>query len=157
MMNHNNKLIRSYLQTVEGNREEIFPLLCPVREKEWLQGWDYDMIYSESGYAEKGCIFETNNDYGNYRWIITKHDSNNFGIQFVKTIKETLVVIIDIDLEEENIKLTKCKIQYTFIALGDEASKHMYEENSEEDFNRHMKKWEDSLNYYLKQGLMLRD
>lgn len=92
-MNKKNKLIQSYQQTLKGRKKEIFPLLCPVREKEWLKGWDYNMIYSESGYAEKGCVFETNNNYGSYRWVITKHDSENFEIQFVKT-KDNMVVTV---------------------------------------------------------------
>jgi len=151
-LNNKGKLIQNYQQTIVGSKEEIFPLLCPVREKEWLQGWEYTMVYSESGYAEKGCIFETDNNYGSYRWIITKHDSNNFEIQFVKTMKDDIIVIIDIDLEEKSEKITFCNIQYTFIPLCDEAVEDMYKENTEENFNIHMKIWEDSLNYYLKFG-----
>ncbi|AOT69530.1 hypothetical protein [Geosporobacter ferrireducens] len=156
-MNNRNKLIRKYKQTLVGSKEEIFPLLCPVREKEWLQDWDYKMIYSESGYAEKGCIFETNNNYGSYRWIITKHDKDRHEIQFVKIMTDKIIVIIDIDLEGDNKKLTTCNIQYTFIPLGDEASEDMHNENTENVFNKHMKKWEDSLNYFLKHSEMLLD
>ncbi len=78
----------------------------------------------------------------------------NFEIQFVKT-NENMVVIIDIDLEEKSEDLTLCKIQYTFISLCNEALEYMYKENSKEHFNEHMKKWEDSLNYYLKHGKLL--
>jgi hypothetical protein len=156
-MNNKKKLIQTYQQTLKGTKEEIFPLLCPVREKEWLQDWDYSMVYSESGYAEKGCMFTTNNNYGSYRWIMTKHDHDNFEIQFVKTAKDNIVVIIDIDLEGKSEKLTYCNIQYTFIAIGDEAVAYMDKENTEENFNKHMKKWENSLNYYLKYGEMLID
>lgn len=153
---YHKKLIQTYQQSLIGNKKEIFPLLCPVLEKEWLQGWDYNMIFSDSGYAEKGCIFETNNDFGSYRWIITKHDSINGEIQFVKT-KENMVVIIDIDLDERSQKLTYCHIQYTFIPLCDDIIELMHKENSNENFNEHMKKWEDSLNYYLTHGEMLMD
>ncbi len=155
-MYNNKKLIQTYQQSLLGNKKEIFPLLCPVREKEWLQGWDYNMIFSDSGYAEKGCVFETNNDFGSYQWIITKHNCVNSEIQFVKT-GEDMVVIIDIDLEEKSEKLTYCNIQYTFIPLCDEILVPMYKENSDENFNEHMKKWEDSLNYYLEHNEMLMD
>jgi hypothetical protein len=37
----------------------VFPLLCPVREYEWLDGWECEMIYSTSGIAEDSCIFKT--------------------------------------------------------------------------------------------------
>lgn len=153
---NNKKLIQMHQQSLTGNKKEIFPLLCPVREKEWLQGWDYDLTFSVSGYAEKGCIFKTNNDFGSFQWIITKHDGVKGEIQFVKT-KEDMVVIIDIDLEEKSEKLTYCNIQYTFIPLCDDILESMYKENLDENFNAHMKKWEDSLNYYLKHGEMLID
>lgn len=154
-MSKEKKLIRSYQQVLKGSQIEIFPLLCPVREKEWLINWDYNMIYSESGYAEKGCIFETNNIYGKYTWVITKHDIDAFEIQFVKTIKTKLAVIIDINLKESDKNTTICNIQYTFIALKEDVLNYIHKENSLENFNKHMKKWEDSLNYYLKHGKML--
>lgn len=50
-----------------------------------------------------------------------------------------------------------CNIEYTFISLSDEASENMHKENMENAFNEHMKKWEDSLNYYLKYSEMLID
>jgi len=39
--------------------EAVFPLLCPVREYEWVEGWACEMIYSDSGVAEKDCVFRT--------------------------------------------------------------------------------------------------
>jgi hypothetical protein len=151
----NNKLIRKYQQTLEGTKVEIFPLLCPVREKEWLQDWEYKMIYSESGFAEKGCIFETNNNYGSYQWIVTKHDKDSHEIQFIKVRANDIYVIIDIELTEKSERVILCNIQYTFIPLENEVAEIMYRENTEEAFNEHMKKWEDSLNYYLKNAKML--
>lgn len=44
--------------------EVVFPLLCPVREYEWLEGWTCEMIYSDSGVAEKDCVFRTNRQPG---------------------------------------------------------------------------------------------
>jgi ribosome modulation factor len=154
-MDNKKKLIRKYQQTIEGTKEEIFPLLCPVREKEWLQGWDYKMIYSESSFAEKGCIFETSNNYGSYHWIVTKHDKDIYEIQFIKIKTNDIYVIIDIELTEKSEKVTFCNIQYTFIPLGNEAAEIMFRENTEDVFNQHMKIWEDSLNYYLKHDKML--
>lgn len=149
------KLIRKYRQTLEGSRNEIFPLLCPVREKEWLQGWDYQMIYSESGFAEKGCVFETNNDYGSYHWVVTEHDQAGHRIQFIKLKTDEVYVMIDIGLTAKSEAETYCDIQYTFIPLTDEAAAQVHRENTVEVFNRHMKKWETSLNYFLKHDEML--
>jgi hypothetical protein len=40
-----------YTQTNDASPEIVFPLLCPVREAEWVPDWKYRMIYSQSGVA----------------------------------------------------------------------------------------------------------
>lgn len=39
------RITRTYHQTINAVPETVFPLLCPVREAEWLDGWQYAMIY----------------------------------------------------------------------------------------------------------------
>ncbi|MCT4618260.1 MAG: hypothetical protein N4A62_02615 [Marinisporobacter sp.] len=154
-MNNQRRINRSYKQTLYGKKEEIFKLLCPVREKEWLQGWDYKMIYSESGFAEKGCIFETDNDFGSYQWVMTKYDNRDYCIQFVKFIQGKMIVIIDIELKDGDKDIVYSDINYTFTAIDDSIMDEMHTENSQEVFNGHMKLWEDSINYFIKTGDMM--
>jgi hypothetical protein len=45
------RVVHEYVQTNPAPAEKLFPLLCPVREAEWLPGWEYRLIYSESGLA----------------------------------------------------------------------------------------------------------
>ena len=53
---------------------QVFLLLCPEREREWIDGWDYEMMYSESGYAESGCVFTTTfPPEGPTIWTFTEH------------------------------------------------------------------------------------
>lgn len=46
-------------QHVSAEPEAIFPLLCPVREFDWIPTWDCDLVYTGSGIAEEGCVFRT--------------------------------------------------------------------------------------------------
>lgn len=39
--------------------EKVLPLLCPIREYEWIEIWECEMIHSNSGYAELDCVFKT--------------------------------------------------------------------------------------------------
>jgi hypothetical protein len=48
------RVTRTYLQKIQAPPEEVFPLLCPVRETEWVRGWDPIVVYSHSGLAEPG-------------------------------------------------------------------------------------------------------
>ncbi len=54
--------------------EEVFPLLCPELEKAWLPGWDYRMIHSASGVAERGAVFETPHALGTTRGWSPTHE-----------------------------------------------------------------------------------
>ena len=40
---------RSWEHQVAAPPEKIFPLLCPVREKEWIPGWHAETVYLASG------------------------------------------------------------------------------------------------------------
>ena len=69
------KITREYRQTINATPEKVFPLLCPVREADWLDGWQYSMIYSESGLVEEGAVFSTPCEgEEDTVWIVTKHD-----------------------------------------------------------------------------------
>jgi hypothetical protein len=46
-------------QVFPAKAEEVFIQLCPTREADWIPGWDCELIYTESGYAEEHCVFRT--------------------------------------------------------------------------------------------------
>ena len=50
---------RTFVQKLVAPPERVFPLLCPVREADWLDGWDPLAVYTDSGIAEPGCVFIT--------------------------------------------------------------------------------------------------
>ena len=59
-----NRVVHEFTQTNPATPEKVFPLLCLVREDDWLPGWKYRLIYSDSGVAELGCVFTTPNPPG---------------------------------------------------------------------------------------------
>lgn len=65
----------AYAGTVGAPPAEVFPLLCPVREYEWLPDWRCTMVYSESGVAETGAVFQTRIDLGE-TWVTTRHEQD---------------------------------------------------------------------------------
>ncbi len=52
--------IKAHTILLEAAPETVFPLLCPVREYDWIESWHCRMVYSKSGFAEQDCIFQTN-------------------------------------------------------------------------------------------------
>jgi hypothetical protein len=67
----------TYDMLVDAPAEEVFPLLCPVRENDWVIGWEEitTLISSESGVAELGAVFQTQQPReAPETWVITRYE-----------------------------------------------------------------------------------
>lgn len=69
-----NRVVRTYTQRLVAHPTEVFPLLCPVRESDWIEGWDPLCVLSESGLAEPDCVFVTPAEPHDAVWYITRHE-----------------------------------------------------------------------------------
>ena len=65
---------RSCTQRLVAGPEDVFPLLCPVREADWIEGWDPPLVVSSSGVAEVDCVFTTSAKPTDAVWYITRHE-----------------------------------------------------------------------------------
>jgi len=149
------KITLGFKQINNAHPERVFPLLCPVREKDWLDGWNYQMIYSKSGVAEDGCVFSTPY-HGDKEtiWIVTKYDPVNFKIALVRVTPGESVVRISINLEGTDRTTTHAFIKYEYTSLSAEQT-HYLENGLESDFQASMQWWEKAINYYLETGKKL--
>ena len=77
--------------TLETTVEELFPLFCPTREADWVPGWDCELVYTDSGYAEEDCIFKTDksNAVGDGVWVFVGFEANRY-VEFVR-VREDMV------------------------------------------------------------------
>ena len=145
----------SYTQINNGNIDEVFPLLCPVREKDWLDGWNYKLIHSRSGLIEKNCVFTTHNDGLETTWHVTQYDKLNHKIEFLRVTTTENVVKINIQLEKISDSQTKVFIDYQYTALNENQNEFINNE-LEDTFTKSMEWWEKAINYYLETGNMLK-
>ena len=53
------RIVREYTMRIDASPDRVFPLLCPRREYEWIPDWKSDIVFSESGFAERDCVFTT--------------------------------------------------------------------------------------------------
>ena len=102
--------------------EAVFPLLCPVREYEWLEGWACEMIYSESGVAEANCIFETKFKGESATWTVSRYEPPK-RIEFVVVTPQIQVCRLNISLEpcEKGTRLRWVRIFTGLSERGNEA------------------------------------
>jgi hypothetical protein len=149
------RVTRSFVQTIYAEPVKVHSLICPVKEAEWLDGWDYDLIFSQSGVAEHGCVFISRADgEKNTIWLITKRDDQNYKTEFARMTPESRVGHLTVRIEDGGNHTSRVHISYTFTALN-AAGNQFIENFSEENFVKDMKFWEAALNHYLKTGKVL--
>lgn len=125
-------------------------------EKDWLDGWDYAMIHSNSGLAELNCVFSTpmHGDKDTY-WIVSRYEPDDHRIEFVRFTYPEVIVKIAIEVLEEKNALTPVNISYTYTGLNAKQTDYIQNE-LEGDFERSMQWWEKSMNHNLHTGKLLR-
>jgi hypothetical protein len=143
---------RKYIQTINAEPSVVHALICPVKEAEWLDGWDYDLIFSTSGLAEAGCVFVSRSAGEKETiWMITKRDDRNHETEFVRITPESRVACLTVRIKDAGNHTSRMHIAYTFTALTEEGN-HFIENFTEENFVKDMKFWEATMNHYLKTG-----
>jgi hypothetical protein len=60
---------------VSAAPEQVFPLLCPVLEYQWIPHWRCELLHSASGVAEEDCVFRTAfPDAGPMLWVVSRYE-----------------------------------------------------------------------------------
>jgi hypothetical protein len=144
-----------YTQTNPANPDRVFPLLCPVREGDWLPGWQHRLIYSDSGVAELGCVFTTpnppagNNEASETTWIVTEYNPSAFRIAFLWINPGAIVTEIRIQLATGEHGTTRAHIRYRYTGLSPDGNRAL-EGCDQKWFEAKMQNWETTMNHYLR-------
>lgn len=99
---------------------QVFPLLCPVREHDWIPTWRAQVVHSHSGLAELDCVFTTQSPSDGHRtWVCTRFEPSH-ALEY--TVFSTLgyVMHLTIALEAQGEGGTQVSWSRRFIAVNDE-------------------------------------
>jgi hypothetical protein len=147
---------KQYCQTIHATPDKVFPLLCPVREAEWLDGWQYTMIHSKSGLVEAGAVFKTSrHGEPDTVWVVTKHDPSNLRVEFTRFTHQSRICILKIGVRPRYASGSYVDISYTYTGISP-AGNQFIDEYTDEVFHTDMKHWEDSVNHFLQTGKKLK-
>ena len=133
----------------KGTVEEVFPLLCPKREEEWIPGWECETIWSKSGYNEEGAIFRTVKPYGTeLYWTTLQYDMKNRIVDFLITAPRLYMFRFKIELRPNSDGLLAITFTQVFTSISEEGSSFMKRYESE-DYKGRLKSLEEFMNRHL--------
>lgn len=152
-------LVRSYVQQIEAPPDVVFPLICPVREGEWLEGWaeHCEVIWSASGLAELGCVFRTTEEgRPETIWIITDHDPDRGIVTFARVTAGLTASTLHIGVRPSGDAGSAVSIRYTVVPLSPEGEAYAADRYERTELLASVAWWERSMNHYLQTGRLLR-
>lgn len=150
------RVVRSFTQELCAPASKVFPLLCPVREYDWIDGWSCELIHSESGFAEKNCVFRTNlHGDGERTWVVSHYDPERFEIGFVVMAKSSLILNFDITVKDRGDGTANATWTNVATALNEQGN-DLVEAFTDDVFAARIKFLEGALNHYLQTGAMLK-
>jgi hypothetical protein len=145
---------RTYQQHLDAPPDRVFPLLCPVREADWVPGWDPSLVVTNSGIAEKDAVFiMPEEETDDAIWVITEHDPADYIVAFVKVTPGHTVGRIQIELDSDGPARTVAAVAYQYTALS-AAGEAFVQDFTEAAYAAFMQAWEQQLNHYLRTGRM---
>jgi hypothetical protein len=129
--------------------EDVFPLLCPKREEEWIPGWECETIWSHSGYNEEGAIFRTTKPYGTeLYWNTLQYDMLGKVVDFLITAPHRYMFRFKIDVIAANDRLLTLSFSQTFTSISEEGNE-LLNQYKTEDFAGRLRNLGEFMNQYF--------
>jgi hypothetical protein len=133
----------------------VFPLLCPVREAEWIQGWNPSLVITESGVAERDCIFTSRSEPAEAIWYITRHEPTAGFVEMLKITPNVTACRLTIQVRPSNTG-SEAEITYAHTSLGP-LGDAIVAEFTEDFYRQFMQEWEAKINHFLDHGTALQE
>jgi hypothetical protein len=149
------RITRLFKMRLAAAPPAVFPLLCPIREYEWIETWKCRMVYSQSGHAELDGVFKTDfaADGPEDTWVISRYEPPRL-IEFVR-VNPFRSIRYTIRLHEDPGGRTEAEWRQVVTGLNEEGNA-LVRGLDEEAFRKRMEQLEAMLNHFLATGRMLR-
>jgi hypothetical protein len=147
------RIVRRYTHELDAAPAEVFPLLCPTREYEWIDTWACEIVHSISGYAELDCVFTTGLlGQGKQTWLVCAYEPP----QRIAFVVSGSGRVLRYTVSVEPIGGARSKIEWTQVLTGlDEEGHAFLAALTPENYERTMRGLSLALNHFLVEGKVL--
>ena len=149
-----NRVTHNYTQRLAGPPDMVFPLLCPVREADWIDGWNPVLVLSQTGLAEPDCVFVTPAEPHDAIWFVTRHEPARGFIEMIKITPAVTACKLTVRVRATGTG-SEADVTYSHTSLGPQGDTFIASFTSE-FYVAFMREWEERINHYLTHGVALR-
>ena len=146
---------RTHTIVLNGEPAVVFPLFGPVREGDWVAGWEPEIVSGDGLTPKRGCVFRTfDQKRGETVWLLSDIDSGDHRITYVRTTPRSDLAEINIEVKQHQSGLARASITYRLVGLS-EAGNRYVESFTEERYRELIDEWEVAINHFLETGEQL--
>ncbi len=150
-----NLVSRTATIRLNGPLATVFPLFGAVREKDWAEGWDPQLVYSTTGLLDEHMVFRTRTEYpeeeSDKTWVVSKLDTERALVEYTVFSSARLYWITVRCRENDEGRGTLAEVTYTFTALT-EAGEALIRKAARDMYARDLEDWDADINRYLSAG-----
>jgi hypothetical protein len=137
-----------YTQTLAGTPDQILPLLTPLGEKAWCEGWEPTMRF-EAGPPGEDTLFATHEPGApDTIWLLERFDAAAGHVRYLHVTPGSDVTEIDIRLAATGPGRSEAVVRYTYTGFT-ERGNALVDARTAEHYLGFMRAWEEQLNAYL--------
>jgi hypothetical protein len=149
-----NRVTHTYTQHLVAPPAAVFPLLCPVREADWIDGWNPLLVLSHSGVAEPDCVFVTDARPLDAVWFVTRHEPEDGFVEMIKITPDVTACKLTVHVRAAGSG-SEADVTYSHTSLGPQGDVFVASFTAE-FYVQFMREWEERMNHYLTHGTALR-
>jgi hypothetical protein len=135
------RVSHSYTQHYDAPAHAAFALCCPVRECDWVDGWDPTVVWTDSGLVEERCTWLMPDGAV---WTTIEHDPAEGRLRLLKVVPSETVCDIQIEVRSTGEASCELDLVYTHTAIG-EAGRDLCAALSEEAFAEFAQGWQEAM------------
>jgi hypothetical protein len=112
------RIVRQTGFEIDAPRATVFPLLCPVRERDWLPGWQADLVYSACGLVEGDCVFRSQHaQLGEALYVTSRYEPADGVVEFIVFFTDICVMKLAIQATPTRDAKTQLRWSRTYTSL----------------------------------------
>ncbi|WP_207485501.1 hypothetical protein [Arenibaculum pallidiluteum] len=118
-------LEREHRILIEGAIDRVFPLFTPIGEMLWVDGWEPDFIFPESGEARDGMIFRTTHGNEETLWSCIAWDPDAHRVRYARVTPGSRFGFVEVLCRETSPQQTEASIRYILTALSQAGASYL--------------------------------
>jgi hypothetical protein len=123
--------------------DEAFSLFTALGEREWVEGWEPEVVWPAGGDLEEDQVWITRQDGAETLWAVARLQRDRHAVEYLRFRPSLDVARVSVDCRPQPDGAV-AEVTYTYTALSPEGERCL-EALTEEAYGERMRSWERAI------------